>query len=53
MFAMQQQEMAESGRNAREEAKLRQKTMQPVADREAELAYEQERQQMPQQGEGT
>ena len=45
-FAMQQQEMAESGRNAREEAKLRQKTMQPVADREAELAYEQERQQM-------
>ena len=52
MFAMQQQEMAESGRNAREEAKLRQKTMQPVADREAELAYEQERQQMPPQGEG-
>jgi hypothetical protein len=27
--------------------------MQPVADREAELAYEQERQQMPPQGEGT
>jgi membrane protein involved in colicin uptake len=51
-FALQQQEMAESGRNAREEAKLRQKTMQPVADREAELAYEQERQQMPPGGEG-
>ena len=52
MFAMQQQEMAEAGRNAREEAKLRQKTMQPVADREAELAYEQERQQMQPGGEG-
>jgi hypothetical protein len=51
-FAMQQQQVAEQGRNARESAKLQQKTMQPIADREAELAYEQERQQMPPGGEG-
>jgi len=43
-FALQQQEMAEQGRNARESAKLQQKTMQPVADKEAELTYEQQRQ---------
>ena len=43
-FAAQQQMVAEQGRNARESAKLQQKTMQPVADKEAELAYEQQRQ---------
>ena len=51
-FAMQQQQVAEQGRNARESAKLQQKTMQPIADREAELAYEQERQQQGLEGQG-
>lgn len=51
-FAMQQQQMAEQGRNARESAKLQQKTMQPIADREAELAYEQERKQQGLEGQG-
>jgi hypothetical protein len=51
-FAMQQQEMAESGRNAREEAKLRQKTMQPLADQEAQIAGEQQRQEEGLEGQG-
>ena len=51
-FAMQQQEMAESGRNAREEAKLRQKTMQPLADQEAQIAGEQQRQEEGLDGQG-
>ena len=44
-FAAQQQQMAEGGRNAREEANLRQKSMQPVIDQEVQIAGEQQRQQ--------
>jgi hypothetical protein len=44
-FAAQQQQFAEQGRNARESAKLQQKTMQPIVDQEAQIAGEQQRQQ--------
>jgi hypothetical protein len=43
-FAMQQQQMAEQGRNARESANLQQRTMQPIVDQEAQIAGEQQRQ---------
>jgi len=43
-FAMQQQQTAEQGRNARESAKLQQRTMQPIVDQEAQIAGEQQRQ---------
>ena len=51
-FAMQQQQMAEGGRNAREEANLRQKSMQPAIDQEAQIAGEQQRQQEAPEGQG-
>ena len=51
-FAMQQQQMAEGGRNAREEAKLRQKSMQPAIDQEAQISGEQQRQQEGLEGQG-
>ena len=38
------QQMAEQGRNARESAKLQQRTMQPIVDQEAQIAGEQQRQ---------
>ena len=44
-FAAQQQQVAEQGRNARESAKLQQKTMQPIVDQEAQIAGDQQRQQ--------
>jgi len=43
-FSMQQQQTAEGGRNARESAKLQQRTMQPIVDQEAQIAGEQQRQ---------
>jgi hypothetical protein len=43
-FAMQQQQTAEGGRNARESAKLQQRTMQPIVDQEVQIAGEQQRQ---------
>jgi hypothetical protein len=51
-FSMQQQQTAEQGRNARESAKLQQKTMQPVVDQEAQIAGEQQRQQEGLDGQG-
>ena len=51
-FAMQQQQMAEGGRNAREEANLRQRAMQPAIDQEAQIAGEQQRQQEGMDGRG-
>jgi hypothetical protein len=51
-FAMQQQQMAEGGRNAREEANLRQRAMQPAIDQEAQIAGEQQRQQQGMDGQG-
>ena len=51
-FAMNQQEMAEAGRNAREEAKLRQKSMQPVADQEAKVIADRQRQEEGLDGQG-
>jgi len=51
-FAMNQQEMAEAGRNAREEAKLRQKSMQPVADQEAKIIADRQRQEEGLDGQG-
>ncbi len=51
-FAMQQQQIAEGGRNAREEASLRQRAMQPAIDQEAQIAGEQQRQQEGMDGQG-
>jgi hypothetical protein len=44
-FAMDQQMIAENGRNAREQASLQQKSMQPVVQEEARVAGEQQREQ--------
>ena len=44
--------MAEGGRNAREEANLRQRAMQPAIDQEAQIAGEQQRQQEGMDGQG-
>ncbi len=44
-FAMDQQMIAENGRNAREQASLQQKSMQPVVQEEARVAGDQQREQ--------
>lgn len=51
-FAMQQQQMSEAGKNAREEAKLRQKSMQPAIDKTADAAYQEEMNREGLSGEG-
>jgi hypothetical protein len=44
-FSMDQQMVAENGRNAREQASLQQKSMQPVVQEEARVAGDRQREQ--------